>query len=66
MEFSKAKRREACPVCQLPDEVREQMRSSRDKKITQQMIKEWLMTDYKKDIKLESLASHNAGHHDDR
>lgn len=66
VDFMRAKRRAACKVCQLPDDVREQLRTASDKDIKRRDVLEWLRTEVGSDITDAELTSHKAGHHDEQ
>lgn len=64
VEFVKDKKRKACAVCSLPAEVRTQLATAREKKITRADVLEWLKSEGIA-IKAEDLAAHTNGHHGD-
>lgn len=63
-EFVKDKRREACAVCRLPAEVRDQVRTAGEKKIHRRTVLDWLKTDCSAPITDTELTVHTNGHHD--
>jgi hypothetical protein len=64
-EFVKSKRREHCPVCKLPVEVRGQLgRAASEKKITREQQVEWVALVARVKITVEELTAHVAGRHD--
>ena len=63
IEYVLAKRREACAVCALPDEVRAQLR---EKKYERRVIRAWLLADYGMDIPDSIFTTHSAAHHEER
>lgn len=62
----RAARRAACKVCAVPDEVREQMRGAREKKIDMRTIREWLERVHRIRITDVEYRAHGAGLHDQR
>lgn len=64
VDFVKAKKRAACPVCQLPEEVRAQLKEARSKKITRSVQLEWLRDEVGVEIDDLDLNSHIAGRHE--
>ena len=65
VDFMRQKRREACPVCKLPQEVREQLATASDKGITQKYVLEWLRTTVGVPITKDELTGHRNGRHDE-
>ena len=65
-EFMRAKRREACRVCKLPADVREQLATASDRGIKRKYVLEWLRTSVGVDITDEELTAHRTGRHDDQ
>lgn len=65
-EFLLAKRREACAVCALPDDIRDQIASAREKRIERRVIREWLDEDCGIKVPDAAFTTHSNGHHDDR
>lgn len=61
-----AKRREACKVCALPEDVRAQIRAARDKKIERRVVREWLAADHGVQIGDGEFATHTNAHHDEQ
>ena len=66
MDFMRAKRREACPVCKLPAEVRAQLDTASDKGIKRKDVLEWLRTIVGVPITDAELTAHRTGRHDDQ
>jgi hypothetical protein len=66
VDFNRAKRRSTCVVCQLPDEIRAQMRQAREKHIHRDVVVEWLEKEHRKKIAKTDLDAHTNGRHDDR
>lgn len=62
----KAARRAACKVCAFPDEVREQIKGARDKKIDMHTIREWLKKVHRIQLTDAEYRAHGAGLHDQR
>ena len=59
----RAARRAACAVCALPDKIREQTKTARDKKIDVSTVLEWLAASGYK-IGESVYLAHGSGHHD--
>ncbi len=64
VDFVKAERRKDCGVCKLPDDLRDQMRKARDKKILRATILDWLRTQYGFVVTTTDMDVHINGHHD--
>lgn len=62
-DFVKAKKREGCPVCALPGDIREEMSTARKKTIKRGEVLEWL-TALGYDIQAADLDGHYSGKHD--
>lgn len=63
VEFYLAKKREGCRVCALPEDVMEQMRQAKSRKIQRALQLEWLAKlGYK--LTVRDLDSHYSGRHD--
>lgn len=63
VEFVKAKKRADCPVCALPDAIREQIVGASDKKIKRPEIVAWLNEECGYSIQAGDLEKHvNARH----
>lgn len=65
-EFVRAKRREGCAVCRLPDELREQLRGASRRKIDKTTQREWLKNEHRIDVPIDAFNTHASGHHDER
>jgi hypothetical protein len=63
-DYVRAKRRKACPVCSLSDDLREQMKRARAQKIPQDDVRAWLKEDYGIELARSDFTSHGAAHHD--
>lgn len=66
VDFMKAKRRDLCAVCRLPDDIRAELRTVRQKKISRTDVLAWLNDECKAKIAVADLDGHRNGHHDDR
>ena len=66
MDFMRAKRRQSCPVCKLPADVREQLATASDKGIKRKDVLEWLRTIVGAPITDAELTAHRTGRHDDQ
>ena len=62
-DFMRAKRRAECPVCQLPEEVTEQLAEAGRKKISRRDQIEWLNNELGIDISSADLDKHYSGRH---
>jgi hypothetical protein len=66
LDFAREKRlndlRASCSVCQLPENVRAQMRAA--KNVSRVTTVDWLATEYGVTIRDSDLQSHVAAHHD--
>lgn len=69
VEFARKQRlaasREACRVCHLTDEVREQLRTASDRGIRRGVQLEWIRTYAGVDITDAELTAHRNGRHDE-
>ena len=65
VDFQREKRKESCPVCQLPDDVREQIRTASSKKIKRSMVIEWLREAVGVTLTDRELTAHANARHDD-
>lgn len=69
VEYAKRRRlemaREACRVCGLPDEVREQLRTASDRGIRRRDQLDWLRLHVGVDIADAELTTHRNGRHDE-
>lgn len=65
-EKRKAERRQTCPVCRLPEEVRAELRIARERKIERRLVREWLQTELGVALTDLDFTTHHAGHHEDR
>lgn len=66
VDYVKAKRREACRVCQLPDDVRDQLATASDKGIKRGVVLEWLRESVGIKITDSELTVHKNGRHDEQ
>ena len=64
MEYVREKRKESCPVCALPDAVREQMASASDRKIKRSVVVAWLRDEHKAEVSEDDINSHVNARHD--
>jgi hypothetical protein len=64
-DYMRAKKREACAVCQLPDDVRGQLEEAKERGILLRHQLEWLRTVIGADIARQELISHRTGGHDE-
>jgi hypothetical protein len=65
LDFMREKKRAGCAICALPDAVRAQLLSARDKKIRRADQIEWLRSVIGAEITHRDLDSHYAGRHDE-
>lgn len=63
-DYVQAKRRAACAVCSLPEDIREQIKASRGRKVTRDTVLEWLRDEHGIDLTHEALTAHDSAHHD--
>jgi len=63
--YMRKKRRETCPVCKLPPEIRAQIASASDRGIKRKDVLEWLHTVVGVDISNDELTAHRNGRHDE-
>lgn len=64
--FARAKRREGCPVCALPDDTRLQILGASERGIRRPTVLAWLRDEIKAEIRDTDLTTHVNGHHDAR
>lgn len=64
-QFARDKRREGCPVCVLPVEVRQELRAAGDKKIPVAIQLEWLKAELGVTVGVEQINSHRSGRHEE-
>jgi len=64
VEYARKKRAADCPVCQLPEGIRQQMRMASDKKIKRTVVLEWLTQEQGLAITDSDLTVHYSGKHD--
>jgi len=64
-DFVRQKRRESCPVCKLPQEVRDQLATASDKGHKRRDVLEWLKVDAGVPITDTELTAHRNGRHDE-
>ncbi len=64
VEFHRAKRRAACSVCSLPDAILGELKSAREKKISQDIVMEWLKAEHGITIPRQNFIAHGAAHHE--
>lgn len=64
LEYMMSKKREACPVCQLPPEVREQLKIGQEKGIKVHDQLEWLAEVTGESVARTDLLSHRSQGHD--
>lgn len=63
-DFMQAKRREGCAVCELPPDIREQLRGASKRHIRRADIIEWLATEHGLKLTRASFDSHQSGRHE--
>ena len=68
VDYARKKRaaelRASCPICALPDAVREQLRQARPKKIPRAVVLAWLTGEMGIKVTSPQLDTHNQGKHD--
>lgn len=65
VDYARAKRREDCPVCALPEDIRQQIVMASDRGIRRRQVIEWLREIVKAQITEQELTTHRNGRHDD-
>lgn len=63
-EYARDRRRDGCPVCALPPDIREQMARASEKKIRRPVVLAWLRDEHGTEIKDTDMTVHVNGHHD--
>lgn len=66
VEYVRERRRAECPVCRLPDAIRQQMAGASDKKIKRTVVLSWLKDEHKIDVTDSDLTTHYSAKHDER
>ncbi len=66
VEFMRDKRKKDCPVCRIPEELRQEMVAARTKKITRVDILAWLKEDHGIDVTPGQMDTHNSAKHDQK
>jgi len=64
VEYARKKRSADCPVCQLPEDIRQQMRMASEKKIKRTVVLEWLHETQGLAVTDGDLTVHYSGKHD--
>lgn len=64
VEFARKQRRADCAVCNLPDDIRHQLRSASSKKISRATVLEWLEEVHGILLHGDQMTTHTSGHHD--
>lgn len=65
-DFVRDKRREACPICALPENVRADIATARDRHIRTAVVLEWLAKEHGLTIEPQQLTQHGTAKHDKR
>ena len=63
-DFLLEKRREGCPICALPADVKEQLRKASKASIRRAEQIEWLESEFKIRLTAEQFNSHHSGRHE--
>lgn len=63
-QFAKDKRKKDCPVCQLSDDVRDQIREASQLRIRRPDVVEWLAEDHGASVTVADLETHTNGRHE--
>lgn len=63
-EYARDRRRDGCPVCALPTDIREQMARASEKKIRRPVVLAWLRDEHNITIGDVDMTTHVNGHHD--
>lgn len=64
VDYARKQRRADCAVCQLPDELRAQIKQASDKKINRDTVIAWLEEVNKIRLTRDQMTTHYSGHHD--
>ena len=64
VDYVREKRRESCPVCALPDALRQQMALAGDRKIKRSVVVAWLNDEHRAAVTEDDINSHVNGRHD--
>jgi len=64
VEYARKKRAADCPVCHLPEGIRQQMLTASDKKIKRSVVLAWLAEEHGITIDDAVLTVHYSGKHD--
>ena len=64
VDFARKQRRAYCAVCQLPEEVRGQLRRASDRKISRVTVIAWLLEVQGISMTSDAMTTHYSGHHD--
>lgn len=62
--FMQDKRREGCAICDLPPDIRAQMRGASKRHIRRSDIIEWLASEYGIKLTRSAFDSHQSGRHE--
>jgi len=62
-EFIEERRRAECPVCQLPDELRDQFKVAARRKVPTAVVLEWLKVEHGVTISEEEYLRHGKSRH---
>lgn len=63
-DFMLEKRREGCPICALPDDVKEQLRKARKASIRRAEQIEWLESEFGLKLSSDLFNAHHSGRHE--
>lgn len=62
--YVQQKRRESCPVCALPDGLRQQMATASDRKIKRAVVVAWLRDEHGASVSEDDINTHVNARHD--
>lgn len=63
-DFMQAKRREGCAVCELPPDIRAQLKGASKRHIRRTDIIDWLASEFGLTLSRSSFDSHQSGRHE--
>ena len=64
VDYARRLRRADCSVCQLPEDIRVEIRGASSKKIPRQTVQAWLQAVHNITLSSEQMTTHYSGHHD--
>lgn len=64
VDYARKQRQADCPVCRLPDAIKQQMLVASDKKIKRTVVMSWLKEVHSLEITDAMLTTHYSGKHE--